>query len=317
MDRYITTLKSFPPYDFDLTASYATYFQGRYAADLYRNGVFRRLLDVDGRPCLIKIRSIGTSESPELSVVFEGAGLSDRAVFEAQNQTARLMGVDQDPRPFYLMAREDPLLERLIQRLVGLHIPQTVSVWEALVFAILGQQISSHVARLLRMRFVRTYGLAIEDSGSTYHTFPRPEVISEAGVERLQTIKMSKKKAEYITDIAEGIMSGRLDLENLQNQSDEEIVHSLTSIRGVGSWTASWLLIRAFGRPDAFPAGDLALRRTLMHLLKKEGPPVKPEDALKISQRWSPFRSYVTTYIFAAIRSDRFPELSRTGSAEL
>ena len=308
MERYITTFTPVAPYDFDLTASYATYFQGRYAADSYINGVFRRLLEIDGRPYLIRIRSLGTRESPELKAVFEGAGLNDRSVSEAQRQMARLIGVDQDPKPFYLMARKDPFLERLIQRLRGLHIPQTVSVWEALVLAVLGQQISSHVARLFRMRFVRTYGLAIEDNGSTYHAFPRPEVISKTGVEGLQTIKMSKKKAEYIADIAEGIVSGRLDLESLKKRSDKEILHSLTSIRGIGSWTASWLLIRAFGRPDAFPAGDLALRRTLMHLLKKEENPCKPEDALKISQRWSPFRSYVTTYIFAAVRSGLFTE---------
>ena len=71
MERYITTFTSVAPYDFDLTASYATYFQGRYAADSYRNGVFRRLLEIDGRPCLIRIRSLGTRESPELRVVFE------------------------------------------------------------------------------------------------------------------------------------------------------------------------------------------------------------------------------------------------------
>jgi hypothetical protein len=103
-------------------------------------------------------------------------------------------------------------------------------------------------------------------------------------------------------------ISGSLDLENLQKQSDKEIIDFLTAIRGVGSWTSSWLLIRAFGRPDALPVEDLALRRALSDLMKKGPVSLTPAYALKISKKWSPFRSYVTTYLFAALRSDLLSE---------
>ena len=304
MDHYTSALTSPAPYDFDLTASYATYFQKRYAADSYIDGVFSRLLEIGDSPCLIKISSFGTIESPELRLVVKGRDLDDRIISEAQRQATRLLGVDQDPRPFYLMARGEPFLDPLVRRLRGLHIPQAASVWEALVLAILGQQISSHVARLLRRSLVDNYGFPVTDNGSVHHAFPRPDVIAKIGVKGLQALKISQNKAKYIVDIADGIMSGGLDLEKLQKLSDKEIIDFLTAIRGVGSWTASWLLIRAFGRPDAFPVEDLALRRTLNDLLIKKTAPLKPAHALLISKRWSPFRSYVTTYLFAALRSD-------------
>jgi DNA-3-methyladenine glycosylase II len=153
------------------------------------------------------------------------------------------------------------------------------------------------------MSLVDTYGSSVTDNGYTHHAFPRPGAIVETGVNGLQAIKISRNKAKYIVDIADGVVSGSLDLEILQKQSDKEIIDYLTTIRGVGSWTASWLLIRAFGRPDGFPVEDLALRRALNHLLRKETTPLTSSQALRISKRWSPYRSYVTTYLFAALRS--------------
>jgi DNA-3-methyladenine glycosylase II len=303
MDHYTTTLTSPAPYDFDLTASYATYFQKRHAADSYIDGVFSRPLEIGDSLCLIKISSLGSIESPELRLVVKGTDLDDRIISEAKRQATRLLGIDQDPKPFYRMASEETFLGPLVQRLKGLHIPQAGSVWEALVLAILGQQISSHVARLLRRSLVDNYGFPLTDNGSVHHAFPRPDVIAEIGVRGLQAIKISRNKATYIVDIAGRIASGSLELENLQALSDKEIIDFLTAIRGVGPWTANWLLIRAFGRPDGFPVEDLALRRTLNDLLIRGTTPLTPAHALQVSKRWSPFRSYVTTYLFAALRS--------------
>ena len=76
----------------------------------------------------------------------------------------------------------------------------------------------------------------------------------------------------------------------------------------MGEWTAQWLLIRSFGRSDGFPCGDLALQRTIS-LLVGGGNILSPHQTLECSRRWSPFRSYVTAYLFAALRSGRLPDL--------
>ena len=124
----------------------------------------------------------------------------------------------------------------------------------------------------------------------------------EAGVDRLRALGFSARKAEYITEISRKVSSGHLDLEGMHALSDEEIIQVLTGLRGVGLWTAQWLLIRALGRDDGFPHGDLALCRILGQLLR-EGKPFPPEEALEYSRRWAPYRSYVTAYLFAAMRS--------------
>jgi len=247
-------------------------------------------------------------DSPSLELELQGTTLNDSVVSEAQSQVAWLLGIDQDLAPFYRMAYKDPFLAKFARGLKGLHIPQTVSVWEALVFAILGQQVSAHMAHMLRTLFIQTYGFSLKESGITYHTFPSPKAILQAGEGGLRSIKLGKRKAQFIADIADTLVSGERDLERLRALPDEEIIRSLTCIPGVGPWTGQWVLIRGLCRPDAFPHGDLALRRSL-GLLLKCGSSLQPEEALNYSYGWSPFRSYVTTYVFAAARSGRFHEL--------
>jgi len=308
MERTVTILTPTSPYDFDLTGAYVTYFRGHYGADWFQAGVFRRLLDLDNRLCLAKVRSLGTVDSPSLELELQCTALNDSVVSEAQNQVAWLLGIDQDLVPFYRMAYKDPFLAKFARGLRGLLIPQTVSVWEALIFAILGQQVSAHMAHMLRTLFIQAYGFSLKESGVTYHTFPRPEAILRAGVGGLRSIKLGKRKAQFIADIADTFVSGERDLERLRALPDEEIIRSLTRIPGVGPWTAQWVLIRGLCRPDAFPNEDLAFRRYL-GLLLKCGSPLRPEEALNYSHGWSPFRSYVTTYVFAAARSGRFNEV--------
>ncbi len=301
-----------PPYDFELTAAYATYFRGRYGTDAFEEGAFRRLLDLGGRLALATVRSVGTLDAPRLEVHLAGDGLDAGDVPRARRQVAWLLGADDDLAPFYRMAGADPALAPIASGLRGLHPPHTASVYEALVLAILGQQISSHVARILRTLLVHTCGQAVELDGATYHAFPRPEAIVAAGVEGLRAIKFSARKAEYIVDISARVASGELDLEGLRRQPDEDVVRVLTGIRGVGLWTAHWLLIRALGRGDGFPHGDLALQRTL-GLLVNGGKPMTAQEALEYSRRWAPYRGYVTVYLFAAVRSGRFQALARAG----
>ena len=78
----------------------------------------------------------------------------------------------------------------------------------------------------------------------------------------------------------------------------------MVALRGVGQWTAQWVLVRALARPDGFPIGDLALRRTVAGLYF-DGAEITDDELLEFSQRWSPWRSYATAYLFAALRAGR------------
>ena len=289
------------PFDFELTAGSHTAFRGTYGADLLENGVYRRLLEVRGKLLLACVRSTGTVVAPTLELEVHGQHLEDADVARAAEVIAWNLGLYTPVDGFYSMAKGDPPMEGIVSTLYALHPTRTVTVFEALVLAIVAQQISTVVARIIRGSLIEAYGRSMTIDGRKYFAFPDPAVLLGAGVEGLRGMKLSYRKAEYIAGICQAICDGSLKLEGLRDAQDEEVVQRLTDLRGVGQWTAEWLLIRALSRPDAFPAGDLAVKRVISQLYF-EGKTITEEEAETFSQRWSPYRSYAVLYMLAASR---------------
>ena len=302
MDRLTASIKPVAPFNFELTAGYHTYFQSRYGTDTMEDGVYRRLLDLDDKLVLASVRSIGTLDAPELALELQGPELSPDDVESATDRVSWLLGVDQDLAPFYELGRADQAMAGLVEQFYGLHLPHTASVFEALVLAVLGQQISTSVARIIRTLLIETFGPSAEFDGETYYAFPRPASIWASSPAELHTMKLTQRKSEYVHGLAESALDPEMGLERLEELTDREIVEKLVALRGVGMWTAQWALIRAVGRPDALPLGDLALRRVVSRLFM-DGEDVNDAKVEEIAQRWSPYRTYATVYLFSALRT--------------
>ena len=301
MDCVNTTIWPVAPFDFEFTAGYHTYFQSRYGTDTMEDGVYRRLLDLGDKLVLASVWSSGSVESPELTVELQGSDLDANDVTSAKSKVSWLLGVDQDLLPFYELGRADKSMAGLVEQFYGLHLPHTATVFEALVLAVLGQQISTGVARIIRTLLIETFGPSAPFDGQIYYAFPRPESIWASSPAELHTMKLTQRKSEYVHGLAGSILDTSVGLEDLDELSDGEIVDKLVSLRGVGIWTAQWVLIRAVGRPDALPLGDLALRRIVSRLFTG-GEDVTDAQVEGIAQRWSPYRTFATVYLFSALR---------------
>lgn len=302
MDRVSTTIQPVAPFDFELTAGYHTYFQSRYGTDTMEGGVYHRLLDLGDKLVLACVSSSGTVDAPALSLELQGSDLRSEDVDAARCKVSWLLGVCQDLSPFYALARSDKAMAELVEEFYGLHLPHTATVFEALMLAVVGQQISTSVARIIRTLLIETFGLSAEYDGETYYAFPRPESIWASSPDELRTKKLTQRKAEYIHSLAGSTLDTSVGLESLDQLSDAEIVAKLVSLRGVGLWTAQWVLIRAIGRPNALPLGDLALRRIVSRLFT-DGEDVTDAEVENIAQRWSPYRTFATVYLFSALRT--------------
>ncbi|MEC9290096.1 MAG: hypothetical protein VYC83_07360, partial [Chloroflexota bacterium] len=258
--------------------------------------------DLDDKLVLASVRSIGTLEAPELALELQGSELSPDDVESATNRVSWLLGADQSLAPFYELGRADQAMAGLVEQFYGLHLPHTASVFEALVLAVLGQQISTNVARIIRTLLIETFGPSAEFDGETYYAFPRPASIWASSPAELHTMKLTQRKSEYVHGLAGSALDPEMGLECLEELTDREIVEKLVALRGVGMWTAQWALIRAVGRPDALPLGDLALRRVVSRLFM-DGEDVNDAKVEEIAQRWSPYRTYATVYLFSALRT--------------
>ena len=299
--RLTTTIRPVAPFDFDLTAGYHTYFQSRYGTDSLEDGEYHRLLDLGHKLVLASVRSVGNIDLPELEAEITGNELTSEEAEEASNRVAWLLGTDQDLGPFYVQADGDPTMSAIAERFRGLHLPHTASVFEALVLAIMGQQIATNVARIIRTLFIETYGPRQTFDGRTYYAFPRPETLLAATVEDLRGLKLSWRKAEYIRGVVEAAVEGAFAPEKLAELSDEQVAKRLTELRGVGQWTAQWVLIRSLARADALPLGDLALRRAVSKMYFG-GDEINDGQLEEFFRRWSPWRTYATVYLFTALR---------------
>lgn len=274
--------------------------------NVFEDGRYSRLLEVEGKLILAQVQSVGTVEDPRLDATVHGDEMTDQTLKHVRDTLGWVLGGDTPLREFYAAAERDPVLAPLVEKLYGLKISQTPTVFEAFVKSIFSQQIATNVARIIGSLLLENYGSTMSHEGRTYYAFPTPEALLPEGIPGLRAIKLSNRKAEYILDVAAAIVDGSLDLEGLHNLSDEEATKRLLALRGVGPWTAHWLLLRALGRTDAFPAGDLALRRIVAGLYFK-GKELTVAELEEFSEGWEPWRSLYTSYLFAALRRGLLP----------
>ncbi|MCY3691243.1 MAG: hypothetical protein OXI54_04550 [Chloroflexota bacterium] len=298
-------IKPTAPYDFELTAGQPNYSRDQeFKTEDYVDGSYIRLLDLGDKTALARVESTGSVEDPELTIALTGDDLSDADAERAGRQISWLLGCDQDLRPFYDAAGDDPVLSEVVEQFYGYHNTRTASVFEALVQAVMGQQIATAVARIVRNLLIQNYGVRASIEGREWYAFPRANALATAEVADLRQLKLSVRKSEYIQGIAQAALESPDGFEGMHDLPDEEVITRMVALRGVGQWTAQWVLVRALARPDGFPIGDLALRRTVAGLYF-DGAEISDDELLEFSHRWSPWRSYATAYLFAALRAGR------------
>lgn len=306
MQQRSLVLSPTSPYDFRLSMEHMASFGTGARVNVFEDGRYSRLLEVGGKLILAQVESVGTVEAPRLNVTLHGDEITDQDLECVRDTLGWVLGGDTPLQEFYAAAERDPVLAPLVEKLYGLKISQTPTVFEAFVQSIFSQQIATNVARIIGSLLLENYGSTMSYEGQSYYAFPTPEALLPQGIPGLRAIKLSNRKAEYILDVAAAVVDGSLDLEGLRCLPDEEATKRLLALRGVGPWTAHWLLLRALGRMDAFPAGDLALRRVVAGLYFK-GREITVAELEEFSEGWAPWRSLYTTYLFAALRRGLLP----------
>jgi len=217
------------------------------------DGAIRRLLRVDDTLALVELQDHGTLEQPAIEAhVLASNGEIDPDALDAMIR--RWLPREIDLTAFYATAQADALLWALIAPCIGLRNFRTVSPFEALTTTIIEQQIALVSAQRAERWLIETFGDALTHAGETYFAFPTPERIAALTIDDLRPLKITFRRMGAIIDIARTVASGELDFETLA--SDDR----LTTIKGVGAWTAAWTTIRAHGVYPYMGSADVALR---------------------------------------------------------
>jgi DNA-3-methyladenine glycosylase II len=199
-----------------------------------------------------------------------------------------LLGATFDLEAFVAWASADPVLGRLVGTLPGLRPPLVSDPFEALVTSITAQQVSLQSAFAIRSRFVERLG----ERAELAYAFPIRERVARAGEDELVALGFSVRKAEYVV----GLARSDLDFVQLERLPDDELTATLVGLRGLGEWTADWYLARRLGRPHAWPAGDLALRKAVRSFYGEV------EDVRSFGARFHPFQNLTAHYLLTGLR---------------
>jgi DNA-3-methyladenine glycosylase II len=199
------------------------------------------------------------------------------------------------------LSNVDPILRNLIDR-VGpcrLRPERRRAPYQSLVRAVAHQQLNGKAARTILSRFI---ALCPESA------FPTPADVQQLPIERLTAVGFSRAKAGYIKAIAQGALDGTLPAtRSIARWSDEDIVERLTQIRGVGRWTVEMYLMFTLGRPDVLPVHDFGIRNGFAIVYRKRVLP-KPADLLRHGERWRPYRTTASWYLWRAVDLARSAE---------
>jgi DNA-3-methyladenine glycosylase II len=267
----VTLLRLPQPYDFELSTERFRAF-GPDHANLWHEGGLHRV--VGGREVRIEAAEGGVDVEPLDT--------------ETEPVVRKLLGLEFELGPFYEFAGGDGVLARIVPRLAGFRPPLAPDAFESLVTSITAQQVSLFAAFAIRNRLIDRFG----EGGEIARGFPTRRRLASASAEELLTLGFSRRKADYVLAVARA----EVDLDALSRLRDDEVKASLTSLRGLGEWTADWFLARHLARPHAWPAGDLGLRKAVVAFY--------PEvtDVRAAAARFHPFENLTAHYLLLAYR---------------
>jgi len=245
---------------------------------------YRRALRTGSGSAIVEIEASGEVAQLRARLVAVGD------LGEVVGRVRRVLDADADPAVIAARLGPDPLLAASVAAAPGLRLPGAADRFEMLVRAILGQQVSVAAARTLAGRIVERHGPALDEPhGEITRLFPNAAQLHRAD---LSGLGVTGRRIASVHALSAAVRDGRLDLSAASDGVDEV----LRTLPGFGPWTRAYVAMRAFGEPDAFPAGDLALRRAC----ERAGLAGDPRSLEARSQAWRPWRAYAALHLWNA-----------------
>ncbi len=264
--------------------------------DRWDGETYRRTLVLMEDPVEVAVTQVGSPDLPRIRVDVQGRALRSNRKQAITTALQQLLGYRIELAAFYRLAAHDAILGPLAQRFRGLKPPRFPSVFEGIVNAIACQQLTLTLGIHLLNRLTETYGLTATAGGG--HAFPRPEELANLTPPTLKRLGFSRQKGQAIMELAQLGDAGQAELEGLTGVPEVKALARLRELRGVGRWTAEYVLLRRFGRMDVFPGDDVGARNNLRRWLGR----TKPLDYAGVGRalaRWRPYKGLIYFHLLS------------------
>ena len=299
----VFTIDVEPPFRLDLTV-WALRRRSLNETDRWDGSEYRRTICVDQTAVGLAVRQVEFRGMPRLLVRVSGAGDCARIREAARGMLDHMLGLRVDLTDFYAMAGANAPLDELARRFRGMQPPRFPSLFEALINGIACQQISMQSGLTSLNRLVAAFGQAADPTTSGERAFPTPEVLATADVGAVQAVGFSRAKSIAIKEIAAAAARGEIEYKTLADLDDAAARARLDQLRGVGRWTAEYVLLRGCGRLNIFPGDDVGARNNLQEWLKWKRA-LNYERTRKLMRRWQPYAGLVYFHLLRKSLDDR------------
>ncbi|WP_409253162.1 DNA-3-methyladenine glycosylase family protein [Bacillus sp. SCS-153A] len=284
------TITVLPPYDFDLVLDRLS-LDPLNAVDIENRTV--KVPFYGEKDEVLTVTATGTADHPSFLITMESED-ADNSRLTFLRRVFQWEGTLKDIHQHFL----ETDLKHIFVEHAGTPIVLEFSPYAVLMKSIIHQQLNLSFAFTLTQRFVHKYGR--QKDGVWF--YPRPAEIAELEISELRDLQFSQRKAEYVIGVSKEIAEGRLNLQELERKSDEEILKELVKLRGIGPWTAENFLMFALGRQNLFPKTDIGIQNALKKLYEMDRKPTLAEIE-EMSATWAPYLSYASLYLWRSIEN--------------
>ncbi len=280
-----------PGFDFDRALGYLA-DRAIPGVESVCDGVYRRVTDTCGHPGVFEVAAANKASTLEAVAHLP----SFNNLVDDVARCRRMLGLDTDLTDGRALLTADPLLGDVISRLPGISVPGAWDRFETSVRIILGQQVTVRAASTISGRVAARFGTPVAglEPFELGCMFPSADRLADAD---LSTIGVPTARAHTVVSLSQGVADGSLDL----HRGDElpELLDRLQALSGIGPWTAQMIAMRVYGHMDAFPSGDLGLRKAAAKLLDR--PDILTAELDALAENWRPWRSLAAVYLWQSL----------------
>ena len=257
--------------------------------------VLTKAISIDGQEVVFQLISIGTTENPQLEyTLFSARPIAEATKNAVAERIAFFLSLTDDLQSFYHLGREDPDFAPIIEHLYGYHQVKFLTPFENACWAVLTQRNPMKIAQKTKQALIEKYGNHLEVHENVYWAFPEPIQIAIVNEGELLKVIRNDRRTEYL--IATARAFSEVNEEFLKTAPDEEVEAWLRNIKGIGEWSATFIMVRGLGRMEYIPLTETRLLEAASKVYG-HGEELSREDLKRLAERYGPWQGYWAHYL--------------------
>jgi DNA-3-methyladenine glycosylase II len=298
MYQEVGTLTPTPPFDFDKSLQFLGIFGPTKNEQTVSTQSLTKAISFNGQTVVFQLTSIGTTENPSLEYTLFSADPFSKATKNAVvERITFFLSLKDDLAPFYRIGREDADFTPIIEHLHGYHQVKFLTPFETACWAVLTQRNPMKIAQKTKQALVERYGNSFEVNESVYWAFPELFQIAVVDESELLKVIRNDRRTEYLIAIARAF--SEVDEEFLKSAPDEEVEMWLRNIKGIGEWSATFIMVRGLGRMERVPLTETRLIKAASKVYGR-GEELSRNDLKRLTDKYGPWQGYWAHYIRVA-----------------